>query len=88
MERLSGIRIFLIATSPFSAIIRWTIGSGPKFTRLVAEFILNSAIVAEEKGYRVSKEEAWADLVQNASVSFQDISRRARHESLLAKRVS
>lgn len=48
---------------------------GPKFLRLVSEFIFNSAIVAEQKGYKVTKEEAWADLVQNASTSFKDVSR-------------
>lgn len=44
---------------------------GPRFMRLACEFIINSAIVAEQKGYRVSKEEALADLMQNAALSFQ-----------------
>jgi GcvH upstream region-like protein len=48
---------------------------GPKFSRLIAEFIYNAAIVAEEKGYRVSKEEAWANLVKNGEASFQEMSR-------------
>lgn len=44
---------------------------GPRFLRLVSEFIINSAIIAEEKGYKVSKAEALADLMRNASLSFQ-----------------
>jgi len=44
---------------------------GQKFLRLAAEFIINSAKVAEQRGYRVSKEEALADLVNNSEVSFQ-----------------
>lgn len=44
---------------------------GPRFVRLVAQFIMNSARVAEQKGYKVSKEEAWADLLQHAAASYQ-----------------
>lgn len=44
---------------------------GPKFVRLVAQFIINSAIIAEQKGYRVSENEALADLYRNAEVSYQ-----------------
>lgn len=44
---------------------------GPRYVRLVAQFILNSAKVAEQKGYKVSKEEALADLMQHASISYQ-----------------
>jgi GcvH upstream region-like protein len=44
---------------------------GLRFTHLVAEYILNSAIIAEKSGYRVSKEEALADLFRNAELSFQ-----------------
>lgn len=44
---------------------------GPRFTRLVAEFIINAAKVAEKKGYRVSKEEALADLMRNSELSYQ-----------------
>lgn len=44
---------------------------GPRFVRLVAQFIINSARVAEQKGYKVTKEEVLADLLQNASTSYQ-----------------
>lgn len=43
---------------------------GPKFVRLVAEFIINSAIQAEQMGYSVSKTEALADLLRNSTISF------------------
>lgn len=48
---------------------------GPKFIRLVAEFIFNAAIVAEQKGYKVSKEEAWADLLYNGGQSYNEMAR-------------
>jgi GcvH upstream region-like protein len=38
---------------------------GEKFVTLMSELIVNVAIVAEQKGYRVSLEEAYADLLQN-----------------------
>ena len=44
---------------------------GPRFVRLVAQFIMNSARVAEQKGYKVTKEEALADLLQHAATSYQ-----------------
>ncbi len=44
---------------------------GPRFLRLVAQFIINSAKVAEQKGYKVTKEEAYADLMQHAAMSYQ-----------------
>lgn len=44
---------------------------GHRFVHLVAQFIINSAKVAELKGYKVSKEEALADLMYNASLSYQ-----------------
>lgn len=45
---------------------------GTKFTRLISEFIMNAAIIAEQKGYHVTKEEALADLVRNATLSFKE----------------
>lgn len=45
---------------------------GPRFTRLIAEFIFNAAAIAENQGYRVSKEEAYADLLRNAEISFKE----------------
>ncbi len=44
---------------------------GPRFVRLTAEFIINVAKIAEEKGYEVSKEEALADLLRNAQISYE-----------------
>lgn len=46
---------------------------GPRFSRMVAEMIINSAVLAEQKGYRVSNEEAWADLLRNGQKSFHDL---------------
>lgn len=48
---------------------------GPRFTRLVAEFIMNASIIAEQKGYQVSKADALADLVRNSEKSFQQNAR-------------
>jgi GcvH upstream region-like protein len=44
---------------------------GPHFTRLVSEFIINAAILAENQGYEVSKAEALTDLVRNTRLSYQ-----------------
>lgn len=44
---------------------------GPRFLRIVAEFTINSSKIAEQKGYKVSKEEALADLMRNAEISYQ-----------------
>lgn len=44
---------------------------GPHFTRLVSEFIINAAILAENQGYDVSKAEVLSDLVRNTQVSYQ-----------------
>lgn len=46
---------------------------GSKFIRLVSEFIINSALQAKQLGYEVTREEALADLLKNASLSFQQI---------------
>lgn len=45
---------------------------GPRFVRLMAEFIFNAASIAEAHGYQVTKEEALADLYKNAEVSFKE----------------
>lgn len=44
---------------------------GPRFMRLVAQFILNGSKIAEQKGYVVTKEEALADLQRNAEISYK-----------------
>jgi GcvH upstream region-like protein len=46
---------------------------GPSFVRLSAEFIINSAQIAQKKGYTVSKGEALADLYRNAESSFEQV---------------
>lgn len=45
---------------------------GPRFSRLIAEFIFNAAAIAEQNGYKVSKEEALTSLIMNAERSFQE----------------
>lgn len=44
---------------------------GGNFTRLVSEFIINAAILAENQGYVVTKAEALTDLMRNAETSYQ-----------------
>lgn len=44
---------------------------GNRFIQLVAQFIINSAKIAEQRGYVVTKSEALADLVRQAETSFQ-----------------
>ncbi len=44
---------------------------GKKLMQLTAGFIINASIIAEQRGYVVTKEEALADLVRNAVVSFK-----------------
>lgn len=44
---------------------------GPRFVRLVSQFIINVAILAEQKGYEISKAEVLADLVRNTETSFK-----------------
>lgn len=45
---------------------------GPRFNRLIAEFIFNAAAIAEEMDYSVSKEEALISLIGNAARSFKE----------------
>lgn len=44
---------------------------GPRFVRLAAEFIINAATIAEQKGYQVTKADALADLIRNSELSYQ-----------------
>lgn len=44
---------------------------GPRFIRLISEFIINGSIIAENKGYKVSTAEVLADLYRNAEISYQ-----------------
>lgn len=45
---------------------------GPRFIKIVSEFIINAAKVAEARGYRVTKEDALTDLLRNSEKSFQE----------------
>lgn len=44
---------------------------GPRFVRLMSEFIINAAKIAEQKGYQVTKSDALASLIRNAEMSFK-----------------
>lgn len=44
---------------------------GPRFVRLISEFIINSAKIAEQKGYQVTKADALASLIRNADLSYK-----------------
>lgn len=44
---------------------------GPRFTRIMAEFVINAAKVAQSKGYSVSDAEVISDLVRNSEISFR-----------------
>ncbi len=48
---------------------------GPRFMRLIAEFIINSGKIAEQKGYEVTKADALAELTRNSEVSFRENAR-------------
>jgi GcvH upstream region-like protein len=48
---------------------------GPRFVSLIAQFILNAAQIAEERGYEVKIEEVRANLFQNIYQGYQQISR-------------
>lgn len=58
---------------------------GPRFTRLASEFIINTAILAKQQGYQVTKEEALADLLQNTQKSYQENSKNPRFAVANAK---
>lgn len=49
---------------------------GPRFVRMVCQFIINSAIIAEQKGYQVTTQEALADLLNQAEISYKQLSSR------------
>lgn len=44
---------------------------GPRFIRLMSQFIINNSEIAISKGYVVSKQETLADLMRNAQVSYR-----------------
>lgn len=45
---------------------------GPQFSAMVSQFIINAAILAQAKGYHVSKAEAIAELAKNTQVSYKE----------------
>jgi len=45
---------------------------GQNFTETIAEFIINAAIIAGKNGYKVSKEEALANLLYNSQKSLEE----------------
>ncbi len=51
---------------------------GPRFVSLISQFILNSAQIAEERGYVVKTEEVRANLFQNICQGYQQIARDAQ----------
>lgn len=48
---------------------------GPRFIRIMAEFVINAAKVAESKGYKVTNAEVMADLMRNSETSYRYNSR-------------
>lgn len=55
---------------------------GKNFVDLSAQFILNAAKLAEQKGYKVSLEEAKADLLRNFQASIEKLSDKKRTSTL------
>lgn len=51
---------------------------GPRLIRLIGQFILNAAAIAEKQGYEVSKAEALADLRRNAEQSFRQLNKNGQ----------
>lgn len=44
---------------------------GRRFLELASQFVINASILAEQKGYCVSKEEVLADFIRNSKLSFE-----------------
>lgn len=57
----------------FQSVEQWF---GPRFLELTGQFILNASILAEQKGYRVSKDEAYANLLQNTVLGMRTLSNK------------
>jgi GcvH upstream region-like protein len=56
---------------------------GERFLYLVSEFIMNASIRAEQRGYRVSSEEAYADLLQTTYQNLQAHKENVSSEDVL-----
>ncbi|QVL56136.1 MAG: hypothetical protein KFB95_02725 [Simkaniaceae bacterium] len=50
---------------------------GPQFIELAAQFVINAELIAKERGYKVSFEEARVDLIRNGYESMQTQLRKA-----------
>jgi GcvH upstream region-like protein len=50
---------------------------GPRLVPLIAQFILNAAQLAEEKGYQIKTEEIRAELYQNIATGYQQVARNS-----------
>lgn len=59
-----------LAVFGFHSLSEWF---GDDFLHLVSQFILNAAVAAEEKGYRVSLDEAKGDLIHNFETSLSKL---------------
>jgi hypothetical protein len=55
---------------------------GNNFVDLISEFILNAAVAAEEKGYRVSLEEAKGDLIHTFQESMNKLNEGKTHPQI------
>lgn len=51
---------------------------GPKFIRLACQFIINSAAIAEQKGYQVTLQQALSDLLSQAQAASKGTASSAR----------
>lgn len=54
---------------------------GPRFITGIGQFILNAAQIAEDKGYKVKKDEVRAELFHNIFRGYQEFSRNAQLSS-------
>jgi GcvH upstream region-like protein len=57
----------------FESLEDWV---GRRFLEIAAQFLINGSIIAEQKGYRVSLEEARSELYQNAQTGLQRLAEK------------
>lgn len=50
---------------------------GPRFMQLSAQVIINSAAIAKQKGYKVTRDEALADIIYHSELAFKSIKDRS-----------
>jgi len=58
---------------------------GKRFVELCAQFVMNSAVIAKEMGYSVSKQEAKADLMRNGYEALQESGHHEISSEMLTK---